>query len=688
MGRRGLRRMFTRDDVNNWNNNIIIAILEGHWFYQQPGIWKSLRGNSSLVWFKNSVMFFSKINGSQFFMVVSIEAFSHQSNMAPFYCAGIRKEELKVGSWILNSKNLRKSHFMDPYLCKALEEILFKKKSVLDLGCGIGLYGICFLRLRNHTFPNSGRDFFTRHLKGLKDWWKSTDPILQSWTGYDGTPGIHDLTAGLVKHMDLSKPGYIGQTFNWVLSLEVGEHIPRKYQANYISNLVRHAEEGIVLSWAIEGQKGRSHVNNRNNDVIIAILEGHGFYPQPEIWKSLRGNSSLSWFKNTVMHHQGSEPQYSFSLEQQYAWFQQQRDTAPAVQYLEEAVGVNFSLPHAPKAGKNKQLVRYIGPSVKFWMYQHHQGSEPQYSFSLEQQYAWFQQQRDTAPAVQYLEEAVAVNFSLPHAPKAGKTELETGGWILKPEKLRGAHRLDPYLCKALEETLFRGKSVLDLGCGIGLYGICFLRLKNHPFSDPGTDIFTRAASGSSEAIPPFSSTAAFTATTLATTLAAVKAAVNDLEATSGMNTITLKGLREWWTSTKPMIGSWTGYDGNPHVEDLTFGLVRRFDLSKPGSIGKTFDWVMSLEVGEHIPREYQDIYIDNLIRHAKEGIVLSWAVEGQGGRSHVNERNNDVIIEILQGRGFFPQPEIWKALRASSSFHWLKNTIMVFTRGEHFQVQ
>ncbi|CAG0922875.1 unnamed protein product, partial [Notodromas monacha] len=265
-----------------------------------------------------------------------------------------------------------------------------------------------------------------------------------------------------------------------------------------------------------------------------------------------------------------------------------------------------------------------------FWIYWHHQGSEPKYSLSLEQQNAWFQQQRDTAPPVQYLEEAVGVNFSLPHAPKAGKTELETGGWILKPEKLRGAHRLDPYLCKALEETLFRGKSVLDLGCGIGLYGICFLRLKNHPFSDPGTDIFTRAASGSSKAIPPFSSTAVFTAAKVVANVAAVKAAVdenggiafNDLEATSGMNTMlisrilrqkqgynkkgTLKGLREWWTSTKPMIGSWTGYDGNPHVEDLTFGLVRRFDLSKPGSIGKTFDWVMSLEVGEHIPREYQ----------------------------------------------------------------------------------
>ncbi len=30
-----------------------------------------------------------------------------------------------------------------------------------------------------------------------------------------------------------------------------------------------------------------------------------------------------------------------------------------------------------------------------------------------------------------------------------------------------------------------------------------------------------------------------------------------------------------------------------------------------------------------------------------KNGIILSWAVEGQGGTDHVNEQNNTVIVQV-----------------------------------------
>ena len=43
---------------------------------------------------------------------------------------------------------------------------------------------------------------------------------------------------------------------------------------------------------------------------------------------------------------------------------------------------------------------------------------------------------------------------------------------------------------------------------------------------------------------------------------------------------------------------------------------------------------VMSLEVGEHIPADYEAIFLDNLARHAKEGVLLSWARPNQGGAS------------------------------------------------------
>lgn len=47
-------------------------------------------------------------------------------------------------------------------------------------------------------------------------------------------------------------------------------------------------------------------------------------------------------------------------------------------------------------------------------------------------------------------------------------------------------------------------------------------------------------------------------------------------------------------------------------------------------------DWVVSFEVGEHIDKAFEDIFIDNLVSLSTKGVVLSWAVEGQGGLNHM----------------------------------------------------
>ena len=48
----------------------------------------------------------------------------------------------------------------------------------------------------------------------------------------------------------------------------------------------------------------------------------------------------------------------------------------------------------------------------------------------------------------------------------------------------------------------------------------------------------------------------------------------------------------------------------------------------------------MCLEVLEHIPGEHESIVLDNVVRPALEGVVLSWATPGQGGYFHVNEKS------------------------------------------------
>lgn len=122
------------------------------------------------------------------------------------------------------------------------------------------------------------------------------------------------------------------------------------------------------------------------------------------------------------------------------------------------------------------------------------------------------------------------------------------------------------------------------------------------------------------------------------------------------------------------------GYDGNPCTPQLSDGLCQVADLSIPIHFSK-FDWVLSLEVGEHIPTEYEDIFIDNIHRHNNEGVVVSWAIEGQDGFGHVNCRNNSYIIGKFEKIGYKYDELQSNIFRKISTLFWFKNTIMAFKR-------
>jgi hypothetical protein len=123
-----------------------------------------------------------------------------------------------------------------------------------------------------------------------------------------------------------------------------------------------------------------------------------------------------------------------------------------------------------------------------------------------------------------------------------------------------------------------------------------------------------------------------------------------------------------------------TGYDGSPLTPKLSGNTCFIKDFSDPVDIGKA-ELVISLEVGEHIPEQYEQIFIDNLARASSRYIVLSWAVEGQCGIGHVNCRNNDYIIKAMQRRGFDCDYGLTEYLREKSSLPWFKNSLMVLVR-------
>lgn len=124
-------------------------------------------------------------------------------------------------------------------------------------------------------------------------------------------------------------------------------------------------------------------------------------------------------------------------------------------------------------------------------------------------------------------------------------------------------------------------------------------------------------------------------------------------------------------------------FDGSPFVEELTAGRVRFLDLAVPQYWLPVYDWTLCLEVLEHVPVLHEATALDNLVRPARVGVVLSWARPGQGGFAHVNPRPRDYVVGAMERRGFRVD-EVWTTkLRDAATFAWFQFTVNVYRRTE-----
>jgi 2-polyprenyl-3-methyl-5-hydroxy-6-metoxy-1,4-benzoquinol methylase len=138
------------------------------------------------------------------------------------------------------------------------------------------------------------------------------------------------------------------------------------------------------------------------------------------------------------------------------------------------------------------------------------------------------------------------------------------------------------------------------------------------------------------------------------------------------------------WLRAKLPNVKWIGYDGAANVESFTKGFVNWADLTVPLVLElQSYDWVLSLEVGEHVPVQFEDQVFANIGNHARCGVILSWAVPGQGGHFHVNLRSNSYVISKMALMGLIYDEEITLEIRNSFQYktHFRK-TIFVFRRG------
>jgi len=124
------------------------------------------------------------------------------------------------------------------------------------------------------------------------------------------------------------------------------------------------------------------------------------------------------------------------------------------------------------------------------------------------------------------------------------------------------------------------------------------------------------------------------------------------------------------------------GYEGTKEITKLGFfNDIFFLDLTKKRYSDLYYDLIISLEVGEHIPANFEQTYIDNVCEFTKNDLVISWAVPKQGGLGHFNEKPNEYVIEEFTKRGVIYNSDYTGSLRKSSSLRWFKNTVMVFHR-------
>ena len=105
-----------------------------------------------------------------------------------------------------------------------------------------------------------------------------------------------------VRPFDISRPlnGTV-PVFDAVLCLEVGEHVPARFEDVIFDNIATHAHDAVVLSWAAPGQPGLGHVNTLPEARVVAQMAARGWARDERASARLRAAASFPHFRAHVL---------------------------------------------------------------------------------------------------------------------------------------------------------------------------------------------------------------------------------------------------------------------------------------------------------------------------------------------------------------------------------------------------
>jgi hypothetical protein len=129
------------------------------------------------------------------------------------------------------------------------------------------------------------------------------------------------------------------------------------------------------------------------------------------------------------------------------------------------------------------------------------------------------------------------------------------------------------------------------------------------------------------------------------------------------------------------------GVDGDyvdrRHLEIPTAAFTA-VDLNARLELGRQFDLVQSLEVGEHVETRASEEFVESLARHASRYVLFSAAPPGQGGEFHINEQPYEFWREKLVRRGFVAIDAVRPAIADDPRIsYWYRYNTFLFVRHE-----